>query len=151
MRRAIASNLLQLPPGFRRSLTWDRGRDMAEHQELAEELGLEVYFCDLGSPWQRGSNENANRLLRQNLSKTADLRTFTMGDLDKFAHRITTLPRRVLDWATSHERFWTLLQPTIVAGSAAGSHPSAGMGDLSWTPTTECWCGLHLNARTLCR
>lgn len=111
VRRAITADLLQLPPGLRRSLTWDRGREMAEHQELAAELGLEVYFCDPRSPWQRGSNENVNRLLRQYLSKTADLRTFSMRDLDDIAHRINTRPRRVLGWSTSREYFWPLLYP----------------------------------------
>ena len=79
---------------------------MAEHQELAAGLGLDVFFCDPHSPWQRGSNENTNRLLRQYLAKGADLRQFSLRDLDDIAHRINTRPRRVLDWATSAELFW---------------------------------------------
>ena len=117
MRRAITNDLRQLPPELRRSLTWDRGREMAEHQELAAELGLEVYFCDPRSPWQRGSNENTNRLLRQYLSKNADLRTYSMRDLDGIAHRINTRPRRVLDWSTSHEQFWPLVGSAASVGA----------------------------------
>ncbi|MGH2584940.1 MAG: IS30 family transposase [Dehalococcoidia bacterium] len=74
VRRAITADLRQLPPGLRKTLTWDRGREMAEHQELAADLGMGVYFCDPHSPWQRGSNENTNRLLRQYLAKGTDLR-----------------------------------------------------------------------------
>ncbi len=117
VRRAVAEDLRQLPPELRRSLTWDRGREMAEHQVLAAELGLQVYFCDPRSPWQRGSNENTNRLLRQYLSKNADLRAFSMRDLDDIAHRINTRPRRVLDWSTSHERFWPLVGSAASVGA----------------------------------
>lgn len=105
VRSAIAADLALLPPALRKTLTWDRGREMAEHQELAADLGMGVYFCDPRSPWQRGSNENTNRLLRQYLAKGADLRRFTAADLDDIAHRINTRPRRVLDWASSAESF----------------------------------------------
>ncbi len=115
VRRALTHDLGQLPPALRRSLTWDRGREMAEHQELAAELGLEVYFCDPRSPWQCGSNENTNRLLRQYLPKNADLRTYSMRDLDDIADRINTRPRRVLNWSTSSERFW----PHVLAAGMA--------------------------------
>jgi IS30 family transposase len=84
----------------------DSGREMAEHQELAAQLAIDVYFCDPRSSWQRGSNENANRLLRQYFAKGADLRRFSPRDLDDIARRINTRPRRVLDWATSAELFW---------------------------------------------
>jgi IS30 family transposase len=106
VRQAITADLAQLPPPMRRSLTWDRGREMAEHQELTAELGIDVYFCDPRSPRQRGSNENTNRLLRQYLAKGADLRAFSIRDLDDAAKLINTRPRRVLDWATSAELFW---------------------------------------------
>lgn len=105
VREAITRNLRDLPPALRKSLTWDRGREMAEHQQLAADLELDFYFCDPRSPWQRGSNENTNRLLRQYLAKGADLREFTMRDLDDFAERINGRPRRVLNWATSTELF----------------------------------------------
>lgn len=119
VRSAIAADLARLPPALRKTLTWDRGREMAEHQELAADLGMGVYFCDPRSPWQRGSNENTNRLLRQYLAKGADLRQFTAADLDDIADRINTRPRRVLDWASSAESF--LLQLGGVA--AIGLQP----------------------------
>jgi IS30 family transposase len=105
VRQALTSNFRGLPAGQRRSLTWDRGREMAEHQELTAELDLPVYFCDKRSPWQRGSNENTNRLLRQYLPKNGDLKQFSQQDLDGIADKINTRPRRVLDWATSAAAF----------------------------------------------
>lgn len=106
VRHAIAAHLAELPPALRRALTWDRGREMAEHQEFAQQLGIDVYFCDPRSPWQRGSNENTNWLLRQYLAEGADLHQFSMRDLDDIAERINTRPRRVLHWATSAELIW---------------------------------------------
>lgn len=106
VRRAIAEDLGLLPPTLRRSLTWDRGREMADHQELAADLALQIYFCDPKSPWQRGSNENTNRLLRQYLARGDDLNRYSLRELDDIAARINTPPRRVLDWATSADRFW---------------------------------------------
>lgn len=110
VRRALRDDLSQLPASMRKSLTWDRGREMAGHQELSVDLGIDVYFCDRRSPWQRGTNENTNRLLRQYLAKNADLRSFSIRDLDDIAERINTRPRRVLDWASAHDRFWPRLQ-----------------------------------------
>lgn len=110
VRHAIANDLDRLPPALRKSLTWDRGREMAEHQQLSAHLNMDVYFCDPRIPWQRGSNENTNRLLRQYLAKVADLRTLSIRDLDDIAERINTRPRRVLDWANSHDLFWPLVR-----------------------------------------
>ncbi len=115
VRHAIAGDLAPLPPALRKSLSWDRGREMAEHQQLAAQLGIDIYFCDPRSPWQRGSNENANRLLRQYLTRAADLRQFSTRDLDNIANRINTRPRRVLDWATSAELFWPRVRAQYVA------------------------------------
>jgi len=114
VRAALTEDLLQLPPALRKSLTWDRGREMAEHQGLAAHLGMDVYFCDPRSPWQRGSNENVNRLLRQYLAKGADLRQFSIRHLDDIAERINTRPRRVLDWNNSHELFWSHVRAQYV-------------------------------------
>ena len=105
VRTALTSSFGGLPAEQRLSLTWDRGREMAEHQELTAELGLPVYFCDKRSPWQRGTNENTNRLLRQYLPKNGDLRQFSQEDLDEIADKINTRPRRVLDWGTSVDAF----------------------------------------------
>ncbi|MPY10743.1 IS30 family transposase [Arthrobacter bussei] len=105
VRAALTSSFRALPEGQRLSLTWDRGRELAEHQELTAELNLPVYFCDKRSPWQRGTNENTNRLLRQYLPKNGDLRQFSQQDLDEMADKINTRPRKVLDWGTSAHEF----------------------------------------------
>lgn len=104
VRAALVENLRSLPKSMLKSITWDRGREMSEHELVARDLGVHVYFCDPRSPWQRGSNENTNRLLRQYLPKNADLSLFTQDDLDQVAHRINTRPRRVLNWDSSLER-----------------------------------------------
>ena len=127
VRSAIAADLARLPPTLRKTLTWDRGREMAEHQELAADLGMGVYFCDPRSPWQRGSNENTNRLLRQYLAKGADLRQFTAADLAGIADRINTRPRRVLDWATAAEAFLPHLKgPPAITRQRLEPPPATG-------------------------
>ncbi|MFC4616412.1 IS30 family transposase [Cellulomonas algicola] len=110
VRARLAAELEQIPRWMRLSLTWDRGREMAEHQELTARSGTPVYFCDARSPWQRGTNENTNRLLRQYLGKSADLRTLTQRDLDDIAARINARPRRVLNWDSASERYLHLLR-----------------------------------------
>ncbi|WP_414556319.1 transposase [Bacillus swezeyi] len=75
-------------------------------------IGINIYFCDPRSPWQRGSNENINRLLRQNLSKNADLRAFSLRDLDE---RINTRPRRVLGWRADADHFWPQMRAAYVS------------------------------------
>jgi len=103
VRAALAADLLEVDPGLRRSLTWDRGREMAEHAELTTDTGCPVFFCDPRSPWQRGTNENTNRLLRQYLSKNHDLRMQDQAALDRIAARLNSRPRRVLGWRTPAE------------------------------------------------
>ena len=105
VRAALVADLLNIDPGLRRSLTWDRGREMAEHAQLTTDTGCPVYFCDPRSPWQRGTNENMNRLLRQYLSKNADLRTHDQAALDAIAARLNGRPRRVLGWRTPAEAY----------------------------------------------
>lgn len=105
VRAALFRELRVLSPSTLKSITWDRGREMSEHEQLARDLGIRVYFCDPRAPWQRGSNENTNRLLRQYLPKNANLTFFTQHALDQFAYRINTRPRAVLGWETSLERF----------------------------------------------
>jgi IS30 family transposase len=108
---AVAAALIEhmgwLPAHLRRSLTWDRGSEMAHHAVITTALSLPVFFCDPHHPWQRGTNENTNRLLRQYLHKAADLSTFTQDELNAIAAKLNHRPRRVLGWATPAEAFGT--------------------------------------------
>ena len=105
--RALIEHMGRLPANYRRSLTWDRGREMAEHAVITAALTMPVFFGDPHSPWQRGTNENTNRLLRQDLHKNGDLSVFTQDDLDTLAAKLNHRPRRVLSWATPAEVFGT--------------------------------------------
>jgi IS30 family transposase len=103
--RALIDHMGRLPADLRRSLTWDRGSEMAQHSVITTALALPVFFCDPHHPWQRGTNENTNRLLRQYLHKNADLATFTQDELNAVAAKLNHRPRRVLGWATPAEAF----------------------------------------------
>jgi IS30 family transposase len=95
---ALAAKIVELPDQLRRSLTWDHGKEMAEHAKFSVETGLPVYFCDPRSPWQRGSNENTNGLLRQYLPKKTNLRAHSQAELDAIAERLNGRPRQTLGW-----------------------------------------------------
>jgi IS30 family transposase len=88
----------QLPATLRRTLTWDQGKELALHQKITEQIGTRVFFCDPHSPWQRGSNENMNGLLRDYFPKGTDLRTITADVLARVADEINHRPRKTLDW-----------------------------------------------------
>ncbi|MFC4606257.1 IS30 family transposase [Streptomyces maoxianensis] len=105
----LTRSLLGIPPQVRRTLTWDRGREMAEHQAITAETGMPIYLCKPRSPWQRGTNENTNRLLRQYLPKGADLRTFSQADLDAIAHELNHRPRKVHGYRTPAEVYADIL------------------------------------------
>jgi IS30 family transposase len=100
MRPALTSAVLRLPQQLRRSLTWDHGKEMAEHLQFTIDSGVQVYFCDPRSPWQRGTNENTNGLLRQYLAKGADLRQFDQAALDAIAAELNGRPRQTLGFKT---------------------------------------------------
>jgi IS30 family transposase len=100
---ALAEQITQLPDELRRSLTWDQGKEMAAHRRFSIETGLPVYFCDPRSPWQRGSNENTNGLLRQYFPKRTSLAPFSQTDLDAIAAELNGRPRQTLDWMTPFE------------------------------------------------
>lgn len=118
VRDAIAATIMDLPAHLRRSLTWDQGAEMAQHAQLRIDTGLEIYFCNPQSPWQRGSNENTNGLLRQYFPKGTDLSQHGTEELSAVAHALNTRPRKTLGWRTPAEAFDTLIKTDIINGVA---------------------------------
>jgi IS30 family transposase len=110
VRAAIGEQIMTLPEQFRRSLTWDQGAEMAQHAQLRIDTGLAIYFCDPQSPWQRGTNENTNGLLRQYFPKGTDLARYSRDDLDAIALALNTRPRKTLGWKTPAEALDDLLR-----------------------------------------
>jgi len=118
VRDAIAETITTLPEQLRRSLTWDQGSEMAQHAQLRIDTGVAVYFCDPHSPWQRGSNENTNGLLRQYFPKGSGLSRYTPADLQAVAAALNTRPRKTLGWKTPAEALDEHLRSAPQAGVA---------------------------------
>jgi len=118
VRDTIARTITSLPEHLRRSLTWDQGAEMAQHARLQIDTGLSIYFCDPQSPWQRGTNENTNGLLRQYFPKGTDLSLHSADDLAAVATALNTRPRKTLDWKTPAEALDQVLKEANVLSVA---------------------------------
>ena len=118
VRDAMIRSMRVLPAMLRRSLTWDQGIELARHKDITFALDLPIYFCDPHSPWQRGSNENTNGLLRQYFPKGTDLSVHTHADLDRIADKLNSRPRKTLGWDTPGERLARLLSRPVTTGVA---------------------------------
>ena len=116
VRDALGRSIGSLPSQLRRSLTWDQGKEMLEHLQFTVDSGVQVYFCDPRSPWQRGSNENTNGLLRQYFPKRSDLGQVTQAELDQVAAELNGRPRQTLGWMTPAERMAEVLSETLPQG-----------------------------------
>ena len=107
---ALIKQVQLLPAELRKSVTWDRGMEMAQHREFSVATSFKVYFCDPQSPWQRGTNENTNRLLRQYFPKGTDLSGHSQEDLDAVARRLNQRPRKTLGYHSPAQQFHGLLR-----------------------------------------
>ncbi len=107
---ALAAKITTLPAALTRTLTWDQGHEMAAHARFTSETGINVYFCDPKSPWQRGSNENTNGLLRQYLPRTVSMRDYSQADFDAIADQLNQRPRQTLGFKTPSQALAEVLR-----------------------------------------
>jgi IS30 family transposase len=119
MKNALANTMSSLPAQLARSLTWDRGKEMSAHTQFKIETGIPVYFADPRSPWQRGTNENTNGLLRQYFPKGTDLSRWSAEEIEAVANALNSRPRKTLGWRTPAEALNEHLQLVQRAGVAS--------------------------------
>ena len=118
VRDEMIAAIQRMPERMRQTVTWDQGSEMARHVEITATTGVQVYFCDPHSPWQRPTNENTNGLLREFLPKGTDLSIYTREELDKIEDLMNSRPRKALDWLTPIEHLSEVLEEDItVAGT----------------------------------
>ena len=110
----FSASLNRMPLSIRKSMTYDQGREMTRHAEITQKTGVAIYFCDPHSPWQRGSNENANGLIREFLPKGMDLSQVSRQQLTAIEHALNHRPRKVLDWDSPHDRMAKLLGTPVL-------------------------------------
>jgi IS30 family transposase len=124
--------MTDLPAHLRRSLTWDQGSEMALHAEIAQALGMPVYFCEKASPWQRPSNENTNGLLRQYFPKGTDLRRHDAERLADVADELNTRPRKTLSWQTPAAQLANVTVTTCPVPARAHRLPGRTQRPRTW-------------------
>ncbi len=117
-RVGLTQKILTLPENLRRSLTWDQGREMKEHARFTIETGVQVFFCDPRSPWQRGTNENTNGLLRQYFPSGKSVAGYTQEDLDHVARELNGRPRETLGWKSPAKALAAFMEKSLAAGVA---------------------------------
>jgi len=119
MNTALTASITSVPQQLRKTITWDRGKELSGHAEFALDTGSRVFFADPHSPWQRPTNENTNGLLRQYFPKGTDLSRWTATDLEAVAHTLNNRPRKALGWKTPAEVFTDQLRSLKQAGVAS--------------------------------